>query len=403
MNTSKTGRGMSRRHFLGAAAVFSIMAKRTALGSEANSKVTAGLVGLGGRGRMIAGMIRDHGGYQLTGVADYFPNVSEEVGTWLSLPKDQCFSGLHGYRRLLESGPDAIFLETPPCFFPDHVEASVEQGCHVFMAKPVACDVPGTLSVLENGKKAGAREKVFLVDFQTRTDPLFIEGIRRLHRGDIGQIGLLSSIYTDEGFSDPPLTDSIESRLRHLIWVNDIAIGGGFLVNAGIHAIDVALWMAQDTPLSAMGSSRMLRDQPHGDSHDLYSLTYQFKNGLVLNHRGEHLRNEHKFSSDCTAYGQTGFLETGYSKEVRLLGGKEPYEGGQVVDLYPQGAIRNIATFHQSIVNGVYDNPTLEPSINANLAVILGREAAAKNGAMTWDELLKENRRIEVDMSGLTL
>lgn len=403
MNTSKTGRGMSRRHFLGAAAVFSIMAKRTALGSEANSKVTAGLVGLGGRGRMIAGMIRDHGGYQLTGVADYFPNVSQEVGAWLNLPKEQCFSGLHGYLRLLETAPDAVFLETPPCFFPGHVQASVEKGCHVFMAKPVACDVPGTLSVLENGKKAGARDKVFLVDFQTRTDPLFIEGIRRMHRGDIGKIGLLSSIYTDEGFTDPPRTDSIESRLRNLIWVNDTDIGGGFLVNAGIHAIDIALWMAQETPVSVMGSSRLVRENPNSDSHDVYSLTYQFQNGLVLNHRGEHLKNENKFKCECTAYGQSGYLETSYSGEVKMAGGKEPYAGGQVVDLYPQGAIRNIATFHKSIIEGVYDNPTLEPSINANLAVILGRDAAAKNGAMTWDELLKENRRIEVDMSGLTL
>jgi hypothetical protein len=73
-----------------------------------------------------------------------------------------------------------------------------------------------------------------------------------------------------------------------------------------------------------------------------------------------------------------------------------------VVDLYPQGAIRNIAAFHRDIVGGVYDNVTLEPSINANLAVILGREAAARNGAMTWDALMQENRRIEADLTGLT-
>jgi hypothetical protein len=146
----------------------------------------------------------------------------------------------------------------------------------------------------------------------------------------------------------------------------------------------------------------VVRQDPHGDSNDVYSLTYQFKDGLILNHRGEHLKNEHGFVCDCTAFGQTGYLETGYAGYVKLHGGKEPYEGGQVVDLYPQGAIRNIAAFHRDIVGGVYDNVTLEPSINANLAVILGREAAARNGAMTWDALMQENRRIEADLTGLT-
>ncbi|HDP34825.1 MAG TPA: Gfo/Idh/MocA family oxidoreductase [Candidatus Hydrogenedentes bacterium] len=403
MITEDTGKTISRRGFLGAAAAFSIMAKHTALGSEANSKVRAGIVGLGGRGRMIAGMAQNHGGYQITAVADYFPDIAQGVGEWLSVSPENRFSGLHGYLRLLESGVDAMFLETPPFCFPEHAKASVEKGCHVFMAKPVACDVPGTMTVLEAGRKAGANGRVFLVDFQTRTDPFFIEGIRRLHRGDIGRVGMLSSIYTDESFPDPPLTDTIESRLRHLIWVNDDDLGGGYLVNAGIHAIDVALWMAGDTPVSAMGSSRIVRNDPHGDSHDVYSLTYQFKDGLILNHRGEHLKNEHGFKCECIAFGQTGYLEAGYSSHVRLHGGVEPYEGGQVVDLYPQGAIRNIETFHESIVNGVYDNPTLEPSINANLAVILGREAAAKKTSMTWDELMRENRKIEVDTTGLAL
>ena len=395
--------GMSRRGFLGTAAAFSIAARKTALGSEANSRINVGIVGLGGRGRMIAVMLQEHEGYQVTGVADYFQNVAQEVGQWLSVPQERCFSGLHGYQRLLESGVDAVFLETPPYCFPEHVQASVEHGCHVFMAKPVACDVPGCLAVQEAGEKAGKKEQVFLVDFQTRTDPLFIEGIHRLHQGDIGSIGLLSSIYTDESFPDPPFTGTIESRLRNLIWVNDDDLGGGYLVNAGIHAIDVALWMAGDIPTGATGASEIVRREAHGDSHDVYSITFPFKNGVILNHRGEHLKNGHGFNCECTAYGQTGYLESGYTGHVRMHGGANPYEGGPVEDLYVQGALRNIDTFHTSIINGVYDNPTLEPSVNANLAAILGREAASKKTTITWDELIRQNRRLEVDTTGLTL
>jgi hypothetical protein len=39
--------------------------------------------------------------------------------------------------------------------------------------------------------------------------------------------------------------------------------------------------------------------------------------------------------------------------------------------------------------------------VDGCLTTILGREAAARHGRMTMDELLKENKRLEVDLSGL--
>ena len=85
-----------------------------------------------------------------------------------------------------------------------------------------------------------------------------------------------------------------------------------------------------------------------------------------------------------------------------MLGIHAGYRGGKVENLYVQGAIRNIATFHKSIVNKIYDNPTLEPSINSTLATILGRQAASRNTRVTWDQMVRGNERLEVDFTGLT-
>jgi predicted dehydrogenase len=219
--------------------------------------------------------------------------------------------------------------------------------------------------------------------------------------GAIGRVGLLSSEYNDESFRDPPKTATVESRLQELIWVNDDDLGGSYLVNAGIHAIDVALWIAGQMPTSAMGGSQIVRADPHGDSHDVFSLTYEFPNGMILNHRGEHLRNRCEFRSDCLAQGQDGWLETGYTSQVRILGNRTGSRGGDVVNLYPSGAERNIDAFHKCITQGIYDNPTLEPSVNATLTTILGREAARRRAKLTLKEILKENRRLEPDLTGL--
>jgi myo-inositol 2-dehydrogenase/D-chiro-inositol 1-dehydrogenase len=396
----------SRRRFLAgsaAAAGFAIVEPSLVRGFGANSRIEVGCIGLGGRGRLIAGMLAEHEGFQITSAADYFPQVAQSAGEKLGVAKERCFSGLSAYRKLIAGGVDAVFCETPPCFFPEHVAAAVEAGCHVYLAKPVACDVAGSLKVAAAAKKASKNKQVFLVDFQTRTEPLFIEAIKRTHDGLIGELAMLSSLYADEAFPDPPMTANIESRLRNLIWVNDIAIGGGQIVCADIHAIDVALWIAGARPVSAAGSSRAARRDPHGDSADVYSVTYEFESGLLLNHRGEHLRNTHGFTSACTALGRDGYTQTNYTGEVLIRGNKGGYRGGQTTSLYNDGIKRNLETFRSSIVEGIYDNPTVEPSVNATLAAILGRDAARQNTRLTWDQMIADNGRLELDLSGLKL
>jgi predicted dehydrogenase len=396
---------MTRRSFIsstGAAALtFSIVKPGSVTGTGANSRIEVGCIGLGNRGKMIAGMLVKHGGYQITAVSDYFSHIAEAAGKQFNVSKARRFFGLSGYKKLIDSKVDAVFLETPPYCFPEHVEAAVKAGCHVYIAKPLGCDVPGCLKIARMARKAKANQKVFLVDFQTRTDHFYIEGIKRVQDGAIGKLGLLSSEYNDESFSDPPKTANIESRLQHLIWVNDNELGGSYLVNAGIHAIDVALWIAGQKPISAMGSSRTVRRQPHGDSHDVYSVTFEFADGLILNHRGEHLKNRFEFRCDCFAQGRDGYLETGYTGRVRILGNRGGYRGGEVINLYPSGAERNIDTFHKCVSNGIYENPTVEPSVNSTLTTILGREAAERNTKLTWDQVIRENKKLEVDFTRL--
>ncbi len=401
--TAQTRQGLNRRDFIaGAAALSFAMIQPSAVrGTGASTRIKAGVIGVGQRGTMITDMLARHGGYEIAAVADYFESVANAAGERFGVPQAKCFWGLSAYEKLIASGLDAVFLETPPYCFPEHVEAAVNAGCHVYMAKPLGCDVPGCLKISEMAKRATPDKQVFLVDFQTRTDPFFMEGVKRVREGAIGPIAMLSSEYNDESFSDPSKTATIESRLQQLIWVNDEALGGSYLVNAGIHAIDVALWIAGQMPVSAVGASRIGRADPHGDSHDVYSLTYEFADGLILNHRGEHLKNRFEFRSDCLAQGQEGYLETGYTTRVRILANRTGYRGGDVVDLYPNGAMRNIDTFHKCVIDGRYDNETVEPSVNATLATILGREAARRRTRLTLDEVVRENRRLEVDLTGL--
>jgi hypothetical protein len=122
--TSSGKRRVRRRQFIqgaGAAlAAFTILKPGLIRGAEANSKVRLGLIGCGNRGTWIADLFRNHGGYEITALADYFEDKVNDYGNRIQVPADKRFTGLSGYKRLLDSGAvDAIAIESPPYFHPN--------------------------------------------------------------------------------------------------------------------------------------------------------------------------------------------------------------------------------------------------------------------------------------------
>ena len=369
--------------------------------SAITRRIKIGLVGGGGRGSWIAGLFQQHGGYQFHAVADYFQQVAERVGDTLGVDKSRRFSGLSGYRKLIDSGVEAVLLEVPPYFFAEHAAAAAAAGLHVYMAKPVAVDVPGCLAIEAAAKVATQKQRVFMVDYQMPTDPANIEVARRIREGAIGKLSQVQTFGVCNGFSDPPKTATLESRLQNLVWVNDIAMGCDYIGNFDIHAIDAALWIIGERPVSATGFSRVMRPDAHGDAHDVCSVIYHYAGGLVHNHFGQGLANAADSALQAVFNGQTAHAQINYWGKSYVRGGPQAFNGGTIDNLYQNGAVRNIATFYQNVTGGNCANDTVRRAVDGCLTCILGREAATRQGVLTMDDLLKENRRLEVDLAGL--
>jgi len=360
-----------------------------------------GLVGCGGRGSWIARLFQQHGGYEFVAVADYFQAVADRCGTALGVDKTRRFAGLSGYKKVLDTGVEAMVLQVPPYFLPEHARAAVEAGRHVYMAKPVAVDAPGCLQILALGKQATARQRCLRVDYQMPTHPHNIEVAKRVRDGALGPLAFAATFGYCRGFSDPPKQATIENRLRRLVWVNDVALSGDFITNYDIHAIDAALWVLGRRPVAAAGASRICRPNPHGDSRDVCSVLFEFDDGLFLNHTAQGLRNNATGTLDCHLYGLKANARLSYWGKAYVRGGTKHYGGGQVRNLYETGARHNIAAFHRNVAAGRFDNPTVPRAVDGALTCILGREAAARRRRLTMDALLRENRRLEVDLTGL--
>ncbi|NOX53025.1 MAG: Gfo/Idh/MocA family oxidoreductase [Planctomycetes bacterium] len=372
-----------------------------AVSPTSGPKIKLGLVGCGGRGLFLARLFQQHGGFEFHAVADYFPDVANRLGDAMGVASGRRFSGLSGYKRVIDSGVDALVLETPPCFFPEHATAAVDAGLHVYMAKPVAVDVPGCRSIEAAAQKATQNRRVFLVDLQMHTDPVNQKVAERVRKGEAGRVGMISSKGISGGHPDPPKTATIESRLRNNIWDNDIAIGGGHVLVFSIHSIDAGLWVVGRHPVAATGSARICRKDPHGDARDVYSVVFEYPDGLIHEHSGQHLPNGNRGDLSCHICGQTGHAKVTYWGEAEFhVRGKKPFSG-EVENLYTNGAKHNIALFYRAVAAERYDNPTVRRAVDSTLACILAREAFDRKCRLTWEELLKENKRIEVDLSGL--
>jgi len=367
---------------------------------EITRKIKIGLVGCGGRGMWIANLFKQHGGYEMLGVADYFESVAQNSGKALGVPPERCFSGLSAAKKLIDSGVEAIIVKDVPYFYAGHAKDAVEAGRHVYMAKPIATDVPSCLQIEALGKQATAKKLCFLVDYQLPLSPANIEVANRIHEGGIGPLAHIVSYGFSGAWGDPPKGKTIEGRLRGGVWLSDIALGGDFIAY-DIHIIDGVQWVMGKRPVAACGRSRTLRPNPHGDRVDCGSATFEYDDGVLWTHLVQALNNNSDDGSLlATFYGLSATARIAYWAKVYVRGGPKHYVGNPG-SVYDQGAIKNIAAFYQNIVEGHFENPTVQRAVDGTLTAILGREASARRRYLTMDELIKENKRLEVDLSGL--
>ena len=400
---SKLNRSMNRRQFIsrvGAAALsVSIMRPSLVKGYTAGSKIPVGLIGCGNRGRWIADLFEKHGGFKVMAVADYFKDRVDLAGEQFKVSKKRRYTGLSAYKNLLENGGvEAVAIESPPYFHPEQAAAAVEAGKHVYCAKPVAVDVPGCQTIEESGKKATAAKQVFLADYQTRTNGFFQEAVKRAQYGDIGtpmygEANFLSGrvgLVTDPG--------GPEETLRN--WMSNKVLSGDVIVEQSIHSIDVATWILDEHPLSAYGlSARNSEYEDPNDYSHYFTVNYLFPNDVSIIFSG---KRGGKGAGDilCRVFGTEGAIDTHYMGKISISG-NTPYKGGNTGNIYLDGAVSNITTFHENITNERYANTTVDQSVRSNLTAILGRMSAYARKEVTWDEMLAKGDKWVADLSGL--
>lgn len=253
-------------------------------------KIRVGVVGCGGRGTGAAfDCVNAAPNIEIVALGDLFADhlarsreKLAELESKCNVSNERCFVGFDAYQGVLACDIDLVILATPPHFRPPHLAAAVAAGKHVFMEKPVAVDPVGVRSVMGSGEIAGQKGLAIVTGTQRRHDPVYIETMRRIHRGAIGKLvggqcywnqGDLWVVDREPGWSD------MEWQCRN--WLYFTWLSGDHIVEQHVHNIDVINWAMGGPPEKALGSGgRAVRTAAkYGNIYDHFTVEYVYPNG----------------------------------------------------------------------------------------------------------------------------
>ncbi|OQC07543.1 MAG: Inositol 2-dehydrogenase/D-chiro-inositol 3-dehydrogenase [Candidatus Hydrogenedentes bacterium ADurb.Bin101] len=393
MNTKEHG-NVERRDFLKTAATaataFSILPARTVFGLDANNKVEIGIAGCGGRGSWIGRLFEQHGNAKVVAVHDYFKDRTDRAREMFSLAPERCHNDLDGYKALVAGTLDAVAVESPPYFHPEQAVATLDAGKHLYLAKPIAVDVPGCMAIVEAAKRTSGRLCAW-VDFQTRANEFFQGAAERIHQGFIGKPVSGQFYYYCGRLNTQSRPGPETARLRN--WVFDIALSGDIIVEQNIHVLDVANWYLQGHPVKAAGTGGRKARADVGDCWDHFVVTYTYPDEVLVDFSSGQFT--YGYDDLCMRlYGSEGTVDSHYGGEVFIRGKNNSWEGGKTNTIYESGAVANIEKFCDSIrKNSPIDN-TLE-SAHSTMTSILGRMAAYQRREVTWEEMVAANEALD--------
>jgi predicted dehydrogenase len=283
-----------RRTFIKAAAAASLSAAAARRVLGANERIKVGVIGSGGRGRLLLELFQRSGEADIGAVCDVYEPRRLQARELTSGQARECGD----YRRVLEDPSlNAVVIATPDHWHTPMALEALAAGKDIFLEKPVTHDLDEGARLLTAVK---ASKQVVQTGTQNRSMPHFIQAKDVVQSGALGEVTLVETYFYQNYLRTDPARIAVDeskldwkgflggapqqpfdrSRFQQWRWYWDF--GGGALSDLFTHVVDVAHWyLGRDQPLaaSATGSNHLI---PRWQTPDTLSATYEYPAGLVV-------------------------------------------------------------------------------------------------------------------------
>lgn len=398
---------VSRRSFVATssavAAGLALPRRAFGIGRPDADPIRIGVIGCGGRG---TGAVRDaiaaSDNVTVTALGDLFPDKLAKAREQFAkigaedprfaaayqVTEERCFTGFDAVDKVLATDTELVILATPPAFRPAHLAAAIRAGKHVFMEKPVAVDVAGALSVIDSSDRARTAGLAIVAGTQRRHDPRYLETIRRIHDGAIGDV-ITGQVYWNQGglwmYPREAGWSDMEWQLRN--WLYFTWASGDHIVEQHVHNIDVANWVFGGLPVRALatGGRQVRTDPAYGHIFDHFAVEYEFADGRKLH------ATARQQDGAASKVGEHFHGTRGTSNGYNRIDGAVTWRHPQLEGVNPY------VLEHRDLVASIRAGAPLNEGrqiAESTLTAIMGREAAYTGQVVTWDELLASGQSI---------
>jgi len=368
---------LSRRAVFQVAAVVPFQAVR---GSAQNSAMKIGLIGAGSRGTYTATTIAKDPKVKVTAICDVVDGQIVKARARIGVADAK---GYKNFQDVLASDVDAVMIATPVYLHPEHFEAAVKSGKHIYIEKPAGMDVAGCKRVMKASDSADRRINITF-GFQQRYGGVYAKAKQMLDSGGIGKVRevhgefLKFALKGDEPV--PPFPKNEKEKLEQ--WKLWRATFGEVIVETYVHNLDAINWFVGALPRKALGTGGRTVEK-RGDLLDHLSVTYDYPQNVQMTFIGSQMTPRYFRSNRERYIGENGFLET--AREYWTYNtGSGPVTEKAEHDI----TIDSLQAFVRRVTEGKPENVGVRAA-ESTLTAILGQMAIDQKREVTWDEMMK--------------
>ena len=360
------------------------------LGQE-KPAINAVVIGMGGRGGgagkdfLEAAKIVGVEG-KIVAVADIFQDKAKAATAEYGTPEDKCFGGFDGYMKAINvPGVNYAIIATPPGFKPSQFKACIDAGKNVFTEKPVATDGPGCKVMYAAGELADKKGLKVAAGTQRRHQAGYVETIKRIQDGAIGDIVMLRAYWVNGG----PIwhrgdhgDTALERQIRN--WYHYIWLCGDHICEQHVHNLDVCNWVMNGHPTKCWGQgSRQQLGSQSGEIWDNFDVEYDYPNGAKMFSYCGQIKRSGSPGVDEFVHGTKG--------TSKPSGNYTTKDGQRWRSSLKLDSGNPYVQEHVDLLRAIIKNTPLNETKNvtdSTLTAIMGREAAYSGGWVEWDDVL---------------
>jgi len=272
MDDQKSGKGISRRHFLTSAAAvgtsLAVSPRALAQVAKLNSDyINVGLIGAGTQGQALLETCLKMPAIRLIAICDIWADYNLRRASDILNEHRHAHGTYVDYREMLdeETALDAVIIATPDFCHAEQTAACLKAGLHVYSEAPMSNTIEGARKMVRVAKETG---KLLQVGHQRRSNPKYRHCGEMLLR-EVKLLGRITavngqwnrSVQPDRGWPRRAPIDEATlntygyksmQQFRNWQWYK--SLGGGPLAILGSHQIDVFNWFLNALPKAVMAS-----------------------------------------------------------------------------------------------------------------------------------------------------